>query len=105
MAQQDTATETDRPSTNGHGGDQVDRRLLIDGRLVTTDKTFPSYNPATGTLIGYAPDASAADAEAAIAAALARSTPPTGRRTSTCGSAASSSCTGRWSSTATSLPS
>jgi aldehyde dehydrogenase (NAD+) len=36
---------------------QVDRRLLIDGRLVTADKTFPSINPATGEVLGHAPDA------------------------------------------------
>lgn len=47
----------------------VDRRLLIGGRLVATDKTFPSGNPATGAVIGYAPDAGVAEAEAAIAAA------------------------------------
>jgi aldehyde dehydrogenase (NAD+) len=29
---------------------KVDRRLLIDGRLVTTRKTFPSINPATGAV-------------------------------------------------------
>lgn len=69
MAKQDTVTETVRPSANGSAGEQVDRRLLIDGRLATADSTFPSYNPATGTLVGYAPDASVADAEAAIAAA------------------------------------
>ncbi|WP_156670067.1 hypothetical protein [Mycobacterium sp. E3305] len=27
---------------------QVDRRLLIGGRLVTADRTSPSSNPATG---------------------------------------------------------
>ena len=48
---------------------QADRRLLIDGRLVTTDKTFPSINPATGAVIGHAPDAGAEQAAAAIAAA------------------------------------
>ncbi|SPM30777.1 aldehyde dehydrogenase family protein [Mycobacterium terramassiliense] len=47
----------------------VDRRLLIDGRLVTTDPTFPSINPATGAVVGRAPDAGAEQAEAAIAAA------------------------------------
>jgi len=47
----------------------VDRRLLIDGRLVTADKTFPSINPATGAVIGHAPDAGVEQAEAAIAAA------------------------------------
>jgi acyl-CoA reductase-like NAD-dependent aldehyde dehydrogenase len=48
---------------------QVDRRLLIDGRLVTADKTFASINPATREVIGYAPDAGVEEAEAAIAAA------------------------------------
>ncbi|ORV10860.1 aldehyde dehydrogenase family protein [Mycobacterium celatum] len=46
-----------------------DRRLLIDGRLVTADRTFPSVNPATGDVLGYAPDAGAEEAQAAIAAA------------------------------------
>jgi hypothetical protein len=36
---------------------QVDRRMLIDGRLVTADKTFPSINPAPGEALGHAPDA------------------------------------------------
>ncbi len=48
---------------------QVDRRLLIDGRLVSAHKTFPSINPATGAVIGYAPDAGVEEAEKAIAAA------------------------------------
>ena len=47
----------------------VDRRLLIDGRLVTADRTFPSINPATGAVIGHAPDAGVREAQAAIAAA------------------------------------
>ena len=47
----------------------VDRRLLIDGRLVTADKMFPSINPATGAVIGHAPDAGVEQAEAAIGAA------------------------------------
>ena len=33
------------------------------------DRTYPSVNPATGQVIGHAPDASPADAQAAIAAA------------------------------------
>jgi acyl-CoA reductase-like NAD-dependent aldehyde dehydrogenase len=45
------------------------RRLLIDGELVGSGRTFPSVNPATGEVLGEAPDASAAQAEAAIAAA------------------------------------
>lgn len=61
MSQLDTATEISEPGVEG--------RLLIDGRLVTTDKTFPSYNPANGQLVGHAPDATVADAEAAISAA------------------------------------
>lgn len=48
---------------------QVDRRLLIDGRLVTADTTFPSINPATLAVIGHAPDAGGDQAQAAIAAA------------------------------------
>ncbi|MER5901780.1 aldehyde dehydrogenase family protein [Streptomyces mirabilis] len=45
------------------------KRLLIDGRLVETEKTFSSLNPATGEVLDQAPDATAADAEAAVAAA------------------------------------
>src|ERR1700739_1657363 len=63
MSVQDTATATSEAES------AVDRRLLIDGRLVTTERTFPSYNPATGAVLGHAPDATAAEAEAAIAAA------------------------------------
>jgi aldehyde dehydrogenase (NAD+) len=44
-------------------------RMLIDGKLVAADRTYPSVNPATGQLIDHAPDASPADAQAAIAAA------------------------------------
>ncbi|MGH3248957.1 MAG: aldehyde dehydrogenase family protein [Trebonia sp.] len=43
--------------------------ILINGKLVTTERTYPSVNPATGDVLGYAPDASVADAQAAIAAA------------------------------------
>lgn len=65
-----------RSATNG-AETTVDRRLLIDGRLVEsassgsggTVRTFPSVNPANGEVLGYAPDASVADAEAAVAAA------------------------------------
>src|SRR5215470_1052675 len=46
-----------------------DRRMLIDGALVETPRTFPSINPATVDVVGYAPDAAVADAEAAVAAA------------------------------------
>jgi acyl-CoA reductase-like NAD-dependent aldehyde dehydrogenase len=44
-------------------------RMLIDGKLVAADRTYPSVNPATGQVIDQAPDASPADAQAAIAAA------------------------------------
>ena len=43
--------------------------MLIDGQLVETPRTFPSINPATGEVVGHAPDATVADAEAAVAAA------------------------------------
>jgi acyl-CoA reductase-like NAD-dependent aldehyde dehydrogenase len=48
---------------------KADRHLLINGRLVAGQKTFPSINPATGAVLGRAPDASVEDAESAIAAA------------------------------------
>jgi aldehyde dehydrogenase (NAD+) len=38
-------TVSDVAETTGSG---VDRRLLIDGRLVTTDKALSSIDPATG---------------------------------------------------------
>jgi aldehyde dehydrogenase (NAD+) len=46
-------------------------RMLIDGKLVAAeaDRTYPSVNPATGQVIDQAPDASPADAQAAVAAA------------------------------------
>jgi acyl-CoA reductase-like NAD-dependent aldehyde dehydrogenase len=43
--------------------------MLIDGALVAGECTFSSVNPATGAVVGYAPDATVADAEAAVAAA------------------------------------
>ena len=59
-----TATTTDDQLTLA-----VQRRLLIDGQLVETDKVFPSINPATGAVLGHVPDAAVADAEAAVSAA------------------------------------
>ncbi|GAA0949937.1 aldehyde dehydrogenase family protein [Actinocorallia libanotica] len=44
-------------------------RLLVDGRLFETGKTFASLDPATGRVVGHAPDATVAEAEAAVAAA------------------------------------
>ncbi|MFF0081829.1 aldehyde dehydrogenase family protein [Streptomyces canus] len=46
-----------------------DRLLLTDGRLNGAKTTFASLNPATGAVVGHAPDAGPAEAEAAIAAA------------------------------------
>jgi aldehyde dehydrogenase (NAD+) len=56
-------------ATDASAASHADRRLLIDGRLVTVDRGFPSINPATGAVVGHAPDAGVAEAEAAIAAA------------------------------------
>src|SRR6516162_4951537 len=69
MRVQDTAETTAGTIADAAPESQVDRRLLIDGRLVTADKTFPSLNPATGAVIGHAPDAGVEQAQAAIAAA------------------------------------
>ena len=44
-------------------------RMLIDGKLIEAERTYPSVNPATGEVLGHAPDATVADAQAAIAAA------------------------------------
>ncbi|MBX5488548.1 MAG: aldehyde dehydrogenase family protein, partial [Mycolicibacterium hassiacum] len=54
-------------ATDSAGG--ADRRLLIDGKLIETARTYPSLNPATGQVLGYAPDATEQDARAAVAAA------------------------------------
>ena len=45
------------------------RRMLTDGRLTETGRTFASLNPATGDVIGHAPDATADEANAAVGAA------------------------------------
>jgi acyl-CoA reductase-like NAD-dependent aldehyde dehydrogenase len=47
----------------------VTKRLLIDGRLVGSDRSFPSVNPATGKVLGEAPDATVEQTRSAIAAA------------------------------------
>jgi aldehyde dehydrogenase (NAD+) len=69
-------SETSTISSGGHaetGSDPAktpaSRRMLIDGTLVETQRTFPSVNPATGEVMGYAPEGTVADAEAAAAAA------------------------------------
>jgi acyl-CoA reductase-like NAD-dependent aldehyde dehydrogenase len=51
------------------GGPQSDRRMLIDGQLLEARRAFASINPATGAVLGYAPDAASDDAVAAVAAA------------------------------------
>lgn len=61
---------TDRPDAGTRGSTAgTDRKLLIGGRLTETADVYPSFNPATEALIGYAPDATVDDARAAIAAA------------------------------------
>src|ERR1700690_1153612 len=57
------------PRKKGGSVPKADRRLLIDGQLVTTGRVFASVNPATGEVIGHAPDAGVDEAAAAIAAA------------------------------------
>jgi aldehyde dehydrogenase (NAD+) len=71
MPLQDAVTVTvgGSPSTNGGSQPAADRRLLIDGQLVTTSRVFASVNPATGEVIGHAPDAGVAEAQQAVAAA------------------------------------
>ncbi|CAN5771594.1 aldehyde dehydrogenase family protein [soil metagenome] len=64
MGSPDTATVAQNGQAHA-----ADRRMLIDGQLVETGTTFPSLNPATGEVLGYAPDATVEDAQAAIAAA------------------------------------
>ncbi len=46
-------------------------QMLVDGKLVGASGggTFPVLNPATGEVIGHAPDGTAADLDAAVAAA------------------------------------
>ena len=70
MPSHDTAAPpaSDNSSTE-NGAARADRRLLIDGKLVTAARVFPSVNPANGEVIGYAPDAGVDEATAAIAAA------------------------------------
>ncbi|AGB24702.1 NAD-dependent aldehyde dehydrogenase [Mycobacterium sp. JS623] len=61
--------ETPTISSDAASPGTTESRLLIDGRLLDTERTFPSVNPATGGVLGYAPDATVADAEAAVSAA------------------------------------
>ncbi|TPG33241.1 aldehyde dehydrogenase family protein [Mycolicibacterium hodleri] len=78
--------QTPTISTDGHVDSgartptsNADHRMLIDGELVEAgrsraaddidSRTFASVNPATGQVLGHAPDATVDDAQAAIAAA------------------------------------
>lgn len=61
-------TETSTITSERQAG-AADRRMLIDGQLVDAAQTFATLNPATGEVLGHAPDAAVADAEAAVAAA------------------------------------
>jgi acyl-CoA reductase-like NAD-dependent aldehyde dehydrogenase len=65
--QDETAAGTGGGQGSGEGAAR--RRLLIDGRLTEARRTFPSLNPATGEVLGEAPDATVADAQASITAA------------------------------------
>lgn len=70
MAQPPTVTEDRRTTADSQDSTPAaDRRLLIDGRLVQTGRVFASLNPATGQVLGHAPDATVDDARAAVAAA------------------------------------
>jgi len=71
MGSQDTAAQvTGAGEASGAGvAPAAGRRLLIDGRLMDGERRFASLNPATGEFLADAPDATAADAEAAVAAA------------------------------------
>ncbi len=61
-------SETSTITSENRAG-AADRRMLIDGQLVDAAQTFATLNPATAQVLGHAPDASVADAEAAVAAA------------------------------------
>src|ERR1700710_2264742 len=70
MSETSTISSDGQAETGSNGSQtHADRRMLIDGKLIETERTFPSINPATGEVLGYAPDATVADAEAAVAAA------------------------------------
>jgi acyl-CoA reductase-like NAD-dependent aldehyde dehydrogenase len=70
MSETPTITaESGSDSVSETANAKADRRMLIDGQLVDATRTFATLNPATGDVLGYAPDASIADAEAAVAAA------------------------------------
>jgi acyl-CoA reductase-like NAD-dependent aldehyde dehydrogenase len=49
----------------------LDFSMTIGGRKVAGKESFAVLNPATGEVVGHAPNASAADLDAAVAAAKA----------------------------------
>ncbi|MGV0645658.1 aldehyde dehydrogenase family protein [Mycolicibacterium sp. XJ2546] len=67
MQEATTIPKGNQPADTAAG--KADRRMLIDGQLLETSRTFRSVNPATGEVLGHAPDATVADAHAAVAAA------------------------------------
>jgi aldehyde dehydrogenase (NAD+) len=69
MAIQDTAATGAGAGQGEAPAVATGKRLLIDGRLVEAQRSFPSLNPATGEVVGHAPEATAAEAEASVAAA------------------------------------
>lgn len=70
MPQTPAATDPGRTGpVPQRGAAPADRRLLIDGRLVDAARVFPSLNPATGAVLGHAPDATVEHARAAVTAA------------------------------------
>ncbi|MCK0176611.1 MULTISPECIES: aldehyde dehydrogenase family protein [Mycobacteriaceae] len=69
MGQAPTATDHRGPDHTGTAGSTAARRLLIGGELRDAERTYPSLNPATGEVLGQAPDATVADAQDAVAAA------------------------------------
>lgn len=73
MPAQETTAAVVRPESakESVSGATIDRRMLIDGQLVGAEHghRFPSLNPASGKVVGHAPDGTVADAERAIAAA------------------------------------
>lgn len=69
MSQTPTIASADPNAASGGAAAPPDRRMLVDGQLIGAERTFPTLNPATGEVLGYAPDATVADAERAVAAA------------------------------------
>ncbi|GAA3720340.1 aldehyde dehydrogenase family protein [Gordonia hankookensis] len=70
MVAQDTMTTSGSSAVDASQvSGSIQKRLLIDGQLVTSATTFETINPATGEVLGSAPDAGVDEATAAIAAA------------------------------------